>query len=68
MQAKVGPPETERTPLGGSMRLTQPCATSAMIKFSSFGPMAGISAFRDIEPGEEITISCKPPPSRPVTQ
>lgn len=44
---------------------------SSMIKFSSNGPMAGISAFRDIKPGEEITISCMrrtPPVTVPVGQ
>jgi len=30
-----------------------------MIRFSEGGLMAGLAAYRDIEPGEEITISCE---------
>jgi hypothetical protein len=31
---------------------------SAFIRYSRHGLAAGVAAFRDIEPGEEISISC----------
>ena len=38
---------------------------SAFIRYSKDGIIAGVSAFRDIHPGEEITISCKTLPHNP---
>lgn len=40
-------------------RINHACDPNAFVMFSNSGFSLGIKAYRDIEPGEEISVSCK---------